>query len=209
MADHDQYRTVLWRGRNYFDDATRWREVAPEVALPESFRYTETPAPGKPAATLHMRFTDGKLTCEKVELEPQRGVPLTSVTLRRVPLGRMLREAPLHAAQGITFDAASPHTYGQEIRVVPLPNEEQIIETTAWLRSDPRIPRRDPVLSDPRLADVVERMKAGDSLGEQLAKGDASRIEAVRQEHIANMAQAIEEGPFELSPMWLQPLSPT
>ncbi len=72
--------------------------------MPEGFVYEEIPQGQELRARLHMKLVDDRFVCERLELIATEQASLTAVALRRVGLGRMLREAPLRVLRPITFD---------------------------------------------------------------------------------------------------------
>ncbi|MDP9344594.1 MAG: hypothetical protein M3P44_02535 [Actinomycetota bacterium] len=100
--------------------------MASGLALPEHFAYPSSV--GGLRVTLRMAASEAGVTCERVELRPG-DEQISTATMRRVPLGSLLAEAPQRAARVITFDADAAGA-GEEIVIEPG-------RRRAWLADNP------------------------------------------------------------------------
>lgn len=120
-------------------DETPWRRVAPNIAVPERFNYTEQQPGAAPTVTLRIVVGNGQSFCESVELTPASNRDrVTGGDLRRVPPVReMLPRAVAQAARRITFDLDDPSAdTNHKIRVID-PTRKRPLDAWFLLRTDP------------------------------------------------------------------------
>jgi hypothetical protein len=152
-----------------------WIEIAPGIELPERFVYREEPKGGELRATLHMRVIDGRVACERLELEPWtdptgRHTALTRVAVQNVPVGRLLRDAPVKRAR-VTLLQPEPENPNEAYRerqrlVVAMLAKQRGEEDPVRAATRPRGPREPIPMDDQDLERVAEMYRVAVDMGQ-------------------------------------------